>query len=103
MPYYFNRDTSESIWEPPTGTDMAALQTYLTANFTPSNSQNEKIRVRHLLVKHSQSRRPSSWKEVNTPQYQINGVGENHTFTRRSTKDLGITSSTNHFRIGIIG
>jgi hypothetical protein len=65
MPYYFNRETSESRWEPPPNTDMTTLQSYLTATFQPTPSPStEKIRVRHLLVKHTGSRRPSSWKEV---------------------------------------
>ena len=66
MPYYFNRETNESRWEPPAGTDMAVLQSHLTTTVSnSSNSPSERIRVRHLLVKHAQSRRPSSWKEEN--------------------------------------
>jgi peptidyl-prolyl cis-trans isomerase NIMA-interacting 1 len=66
MPYYFNRETNESRWEPPPNTDTATLSNYLTTTFSSSQppSSQEKIRVRHLLIKHSQSRRPSSWKEV---------------------------------------
>lgn len=46
--YYVNTYTMESQWDFPT----AAAQ--------PSG---EKVRVRHLLVKHAKSRRPSSWRE----------------------------------------
>ncbi|CAH1786303.1 unnamed protein product [Owenia fusiformis] len=41
--YYFNTSTKESQWEPP----MAG----------------EKVRCSHILVKHKDSRRPSSWRE----------------------------------------
>jgi len=34
----------------------------------PLNGQPEKIRVRHLLVKHTKSRRPASWKQVHRLQ-----------------------------------
>lgn len=40
--YYFNRRTNESQWEKPA---------------------NNQVRASHLLVKHTESRRPSSWKQ----------------------------------------
>ena len=42
--YYFNTKTKESIWDRP---------------------KPEKVRASHILAKHNQSRRPSSWKEAN--------------------------------------
>lgn len=57
--YYFNKQTEESQWEPPTGTDMDALNDYLSKKLHIPT----KVRVRHLLIKHNQSRKPSSWKE----------------------------------------
>lgn len=47
--YYLNIHTKESQWEIPTT--------------EASSKDNEKIRCSHLLVKHSGSRRPSSWRE----------------------------------------
>ncbi|OLY84748.1 Peptidyl-prolyl cis-trans isomerase pin1 [Smittium mucronatum] len=54
MPYYFNTVTRESRWDPPSGKDV-----------TTHDSSSEKVRVSHLLIKHNESRRPSSWKQDN--------------------------------------
>uniref|UniRef100_A0AAQ4PF87 Peptidyl-prolyl cis-trans isomerase n=1 Tax=Gasterosteus aculeatus aculeatus TaxID=481459 RepID=A0AAQ4PF87_GASAC len=48
--YYFNHITNASQWERPVG---------------DGRGEPEKVRCSHLLVKHSQSRRPSSWREQN--------------------------------------
>lgn len=71
LPYYFNHKTHESRWEPPEGADTEKLKTYMAQHHSGSNtrldgaSQEGKIRVAHLLIKHNGSRRPSSWKEQN--------------------------------------
>ena len=49
--YYFNRQTSQSVWEHP-------------STLEPTHPVNDKVRVAHILVKHAQSRRPASWKQV---------------------------------------
>ncbi|KAJ3150640.1 Peptidyl-prolyl cis-trans isomerase NIMA-interacting protein 1 [Geranomyces variabilis] len=56
VPYYFNRATGQSVWERPT----AASTSSTTA--ATSGSAVQKVRASHLLVKHAESRRPSSWK-----------------------------------------
>ena len=48
LPYYFNIFSKESQWEPPEG---------------PAYSGSKKIECSHLLVKHRDSRRPSSWRQ----------------------------------------
>ena len=73
LPYYFNAETKESRWEPPVETDMEKLKNYMAkhhsapvnhfANVEVSSTEG-KIRASHLLVKHKDSRRPSSWKEA---------------------------------------
>jgi NIMA-interacting peptidyl-prolyl cis-trans isomerase 1 len=74
LPYYFNPSTKESRWEPPEGTDSTKLKEYMAKTHTTtginraaagSNGLDGKIRAAHLLVKHSESRRPSSWRESN--------------------------------------
>nr|XP_046189709.1 peptidyl-prolyl cis-trans isomerase NIMA-interacting 1-like [Oncorhynchus gorbuscha]XP_046189713.1 peptidyl-prolyl cis-trans isomerase NIMA-interacting 1-like [Oncorhynchus gorbuscha]XP_046195025.1 LOW QUALITY PROTEIN: peptidyl-prolyl cis-trans isomerase NIMA-interacting 1-like [Oncorhynchus gorbuscha] len=50
--YYFNHITNASQWERPVGSG-------------DGSGEPDKVRCSHLLVKHSQSRRPSSWREEN--------------------------------------
>ncbi|KAI4257225.1 MAG: hypothetical protein LQ352_001723 [Teloschistes flavicans] len=60
LPYFFNAANKESRWEPPEGTDVDKLKAYMAQN---TRKPEGKIRAAHLLVKHKDSRRPSSWKE----------------------------------------
>lgn len=70
LPYYFNATEKNSRWEPPSGTDVEKLKVYMakyhSGAFNPptGGSQPGKIRAAHLLVKHAESRRPSSWREA---------------------------------------
>ncbi|KAL1839408.1 hypothetical protein VTJ49DRAFT_1539 [Mycothermus thermophilus] len=74
LPYYFNSVEKVSRWEPPPGTDTEKLKIYMAtyhSNVVPSrgpavaqtDDRAGKIRCAHLLVKHRDSRRPSSWRE----------------------------------------
>ena len=45
--YYLNIHTKQSQWDPPT------------------EASSKQVRCSHLLVKHKDSRRPSSWREDN--------------------------------------
>lgn len=74
LPYYFNSKTHESRWEPPEDADTEKLKTYMALHHSASSTRvvdasgstdEGKIRAAHLLVKHRDSRRPSSWKEQN--------------------------------------
>ncbi|XP_015929073.1 peptidyl-prolyl cis-trans isomerase NIMA-interacting 1 [Parasteatoda tepidariorum] len=54
--YYLNLYTKESRWEKPTK----------PAEQGPSSEESvDKVQCSHLLVKHRDSRRPSSWREEN--------------------------------------
>ena len=77
LPYYFNETQKTSRWEPPPGTDTEKLKLYMAEhhssaeNHADSNGANpDKIRAAHLLVKHKDSRRPSSWREVRIVMWQ---------------------------------
>jgi len=72
LPYYFNPETKESRWEPPEGADTTKLKDYMARTHSSSginraaatNGSDGKIRAAHLLIKHRDSRRPSSWREA---------------------------------------
>lgn len=49
IPYYYNLTTGESVWERPTS----------------NQTKQEKVRVKHILIKHSGSRNPISWRSPN--------------------------------------
>lgn len=67
--YFFNTETKESSWTPPKGLTEEQINALPGAaeyivhadEYLASIGQR---RASHLLVKHSGSRRPSSWKEV---------------------------------------
>lgn len=90
--YFFNHETGASEWEPPAGLSelqirqLPGAEKYLTPiddtmrqnahqpggvsarTLAARQQQQEKpkkgVRARHILAKHSQSRRPSSWRQV---------------------------------------
>ncbi|KAI9702496.1 MAG: protein kinase ssp1 [Candelina mexicana] len=71
LPYYFNSASRESRWELPSGTDTEKLKAYMAQHHSASSIRQDglgpnegKIRASHLLVKHRDSRRPSSWREA---------------------------------------
>lgn len=62
LPYYYNSELKKSSWEPPEGSNIDLLKTYVVSHFGQARGA-EKVRASHLLVKHRESRRPSSWKD----------------------------------------
>lgn len=60
--YFFNVDTKQSTWEPPVG--LTDEQVKALPGAKEYWGKPNQIRASHLLVKHKDSRRPSSWKEV---------------------------------------
>merc|ERR1712105_291348 len=58
-PYYFNTVTNESQYERPSG---------------PAGGDGSQVHCRHLLVKHSGSRRPSSWREEKITRSEAEAV-----------------------------
>lgn len=76
LPYFYNSSTKESTWQEPQGLsaeDIAKLPgaaENLNRSGNASGQQaapaapSGQVRASHLLVKHANSRRPSSWKDV---------------------------------------
>lgn len=69
--YFYNTATKESRWDAPEGLTEQEIESlpgaaeYLNkGKAEPAGAPAGQMRASHLLVKHSGSRRPSSWKEV---------------------------------------
>ncbi|KAG6332418.1 hypothetical protein ID866_6669 [Astraeus odoratus] len=63
IPYYFNSETKQSTWDPPK--DLTPEEINALPGAKEYLNKPNAIRASHLLVKHKDSRRPSSWKENN--------------------------------------
>lgn len=100
LPYYFNSAQQLSRWEPPPGTNTDKLKAYMATNHSAQeirpetsavNGNEGKIRASHLLIKHKDSRRPSSWREVSCrfvwrPRYALSWA--NSAFHRLRSREL---------------
>ncbi|KAL1977477.1 hypothetical protein VTN31DRAFT_336 [Thermomyces dupontii] len=104
LPYYFNPSTKESRWEPPPGTDTEKLKVFMAENHSgpvgiAGLPAEGKIRCSHLLVKHRDSRRPSSWREANITRTKEEAIEILRGYERRIKSgevrlaDLAVTES----------
>lgn len=68
LPYFYNPETHASMWELPEGITEEQARTLPGGHLLGEASQDARpaaqVRASHLLVKHRESRRPSSWREV---------------------------------------
>jgi NIMA-interacting peptidyl-prolyl cis-trans isomerase 1 len=65
VPYFFNTESQQSVWEPPSGLTQEEIDALPGAELLKVKDVRAKeVRASHILVKHSGSRRPSSWKEA---------------------------------------
>jgi len=69
LPYFYNPSTAESSWDPPTPLTQEEIDKLpgaenLKIAKASGREKPGQVRASHLLVKHRDSRRPSSWKEV---------------------------------------
>ncbi|EKM61495.1 uncharacterized protein PHACADRAFT_248153 [Phanerochaete carnosa HHB-10118-sp] len=114
VPYFFNVETQESTWEPPSELSQEQVQKLPGAHYLSSGGGAGKVRASHLLVKHRDSRRPSSWKEANITrtkeeaieilkghQNEINGSSER--FTELASVHSDCSSAKNGGDLGSFG
>ncbi|KAI0299916.1 rotamase-domain-containing protein [Russula brevipes] len=59
VPYFYNTETQQSTWDSPEGLTKEQIKALPGASLL----EPKEVRASHILVKHSGSRRPSSWKE----------------------------------------
>ncbi|KNZ54824.1 uncharacterized protein VP01_2842g2 [Puccinia sorghi] len=72
-PYFYSNRLKKSCWDRPSEISPEDVEKLPGAELLKAPSQghggashtSDKVRASHLLVKHAQSRRPSSWKETN--------------------------------------
>ncbi|TPX36534.1 hypothetical protein SmJEL517_g01375 [Synchytrium microbalum] len=70
--YYFNTETQTSQWEKPEGVEI----TPAAVDQPKSKAPTYQVRASHLLVKHNQSRRPSSWKQATITRTKAEAVAK---------------------------
>jgi len=66
--YFYNKLTKQSTWEAPPDLSEEQINQlpgaeHLKGGKSSDRSHEDQVRASHLLIKHSGSRRPSSWKE----------------------------------------
>ncbi|KAF9011093.1 hypothetical protein BDQ17DRAFT_1272519 [Cyathus striatus] len=110
IPYFFNRGTQKSSWDPPSELTSEQVKALPGAELL----EKKRVRASHLLVKHSGSRRPSSWKETNITrskdealdilriyQQEINGSPDK--FGELASKHSDCSSHQNNGDLGWFG
>ncbi|BGO92874.1 Peptidyl-prolyl cis-trans isomerase, PpiC-type [Rhodotorula toruloides NP11] len=105
-PYFYNTATQESRWEVPdslASSDLSSLpgaehlkqsqSSSTSAGASASSDNGGKIRASHLLVKHSGSRRPASWRQANITRSKDEALEilKGHEKTLREADDLKAT------------
>jgi len=64
VPYFYNSETKASVWEIPEGLTREQVEKLPGAEHF---ARPVRVRARHLLVKHSGSRNPISWRDTKNP------------------------------------
>ncbi|KAM0752211.1 rotamase-domain-containing protein [Meredithblackwellia eburnea MCA 4105] len=79
-PYFYSPSTQTSVWTKPEGLTDEQIQQLPGAHFLtsapPQAAPPGKVRASHLLVKHKDSRRPSSWKTATITKSKEEAITE---------------------------
>ncbi|GAA5984067.1 hypothetical protein JCM11641_005587 [Rhodosporidiobolus odoratus] len=99
-PYFYNTLSQESRWEVPSDLEAADLTTLPGAEYLSQSSASasgskttggtNQVRASHLLIKHSGSRRPASWKDANITRSKEEAIEilKGHEQTLKDAPDL---------------
>ncbi|TFK70464.1 rotamase-domain-containing protein [Pluteus cervinus] len=115
--YFFNSVTKESVWDRPDGVteeDVKKLPGAELLDASNTAAPKGQVRASHLLVKHSGSRRPSSWKEEKITrskeeaidilrEYQSEIDGSSDKFGQLAQKHSDCSSHSNKGDLGWFG
>ncbi|KAF9566909.1 rotamase-domain-containing protein [Agrocybe pediades] len=119
LPYFFNTQTKTSSWDPPSSLTLEQIKNlpgahYLTEPIGGGDPHAGQVRASHLLVKHRDSRRPSSWKESNITRtkeeaieilrgYEAEINGSTEKFAELATTHSDCSSHSNGGDLGWFG
>ncbi|KAI0785327.1 hypothetical protein BC629DRAFT_510644 [Irpex lacteus] len=105
---------SQSTWEPPADLTEEQIKSLPGHSLLIKGIGEEKVRASHLLVKHRDSRRPSSWREENITRskeeaiellkgYQAQIGGDPTKFAELASRYSDDSSAKNNGDLGIFG
>ena len=83
LPYFYNAGTHTSMWELPEGVSEEEASAVSGVQWLGDASQGNhpaQGRASHLLVKHRDSRRPSSWREANITRSKDEAIAQLRAF-----------------------
>ena len=83
LPYFYNAGTHTSMWELPEGVSEEQARALPGGHLLGEASQGNQpaqVRASHLLVKHRDSRRPSSWREANITRSKDEAIAQLRAF-----------------------
>jgi len=117
-PYFFSSETKESTWNEPPNLSDEEIKGLPGAEYLNQSNVAEshpgQVRASHLLVKHRDSRRPSSWKEATITRtkedaiailhgYQAQIDGSQTKFAEFASQHSDCSSHTNGGDLGWFG
>ncbi|KAJ3476204.1 hypothetical protein NLI96_g11319 [Meripilus lineatus] len=116
VPYFYNPETRQSVWDPPSELSQEEIDALPGAAeyLSKGGAKPNQVRASHLLVKHSGSRRPSSWKEENITRskeeaieilkgYQSEIGGSAEKFAQLASKHSDCSSHSSGGDLGFFG